>query len=130
MIPEGSYRLVLEVFLIVFRKKINRFKLTGSVRIYSNKTVLILEINQTAIARQTYLNTFSLNSAITRALSSVVSAKHVPDSMESEWVLSRVHDLKEWTKKKQNNWSKKLFHIIITAENYHVMICEDVKSLV
>ena len=65
-----------------------------------NKTVLILEINQTAIAGKTYLNTFSLNSAITRALSSVVSAKHVPDSMESEWVLSRVHDLKEWTKKK------------------------------
>ena len=96
---------------------------------YFNETVLILEINQTAIARKTYLNTFSLNSAITRALSSVVSAKHVPDSMESEWVLSRVHDLKEWTKKKQNNWSKKLFHIIITAENYHVMICEDVKSL-
>ena len=68
---------------------------------YFNKTVLILEINQTAIARKTYLNTFSLNSAITRALSSVVSAKHVPDSMESEWVLSRVHDLKEWTKKKK-----------------------------
>ena len=100
MIPEGSYRLILEVFLIVFRTKIIRFKLTGSVGMYFNKSMLILEINQTAIVRKTYLNTFSLNSAISRAFCSVVSAKHVPDSMESEWVLSRVHDLKGWKKKK------------------------------